>query len=131
VELSLLPWVPKAKFDFHVAEDARVHGETSRSLSTILDEVRAGNTVTQQLADKLAPLDQMRPDLQAQVDDRRFRARLRGSLVTAAKGAGWCFGLIAMVAGVAAVSPAFLNKLTWLLSLFYLGSGGTPGGQAG
>ena len=126
-----IPWVRVADFDAHVNDDTRVHAETSTSLSTILNEVRAGNELTRQLSDKVAPLDQIRSDLIAQVDDRKFRRRLVGTGKTLLTGVGWVAAFVGSIAAVAAVSPKFLTLLQWLLSLIWWSAGNGIGGTAG
>lgn len=109
------PWPTRAEHEAHLVDDARVHGETTTSLSTILAEVRKGNADTAALREAVAPLVPVSADLARIAAERKFRLQLAGLVVTAGKGIGWFAAFAGAIAGVMAISPGFTAWLKWLL----------------
>jgi hypothetical protein len=109
------PWPTHSEFVDHLRDDQRVHSETTRSLSTILDEVRRGNQDTAALRAAFAPLEPISRDIVETIAARSFRHQLYALLIVCAKGLGWMAALIGTVAGVAAISPGFAAWLKWIL----------------
>jgi len=110
-----MPWPTHAEFLAHLQDDMSVHAETNTSLQTILSEVRKGNEDTAALRTAFAPLQPISADLVKAVDERKFRMKLAGLVITLGKGIGWMAAIVAAVYAVAAVDPGFAAWLKQLL----------------
>jgi hypothetical protein len=109
------PWPSRGDFDEHLDEDARVHGETRTALGTILEEVRAGNALTDELRTTVAALSPYGAEIVEGAVNRRWRKQAYNYLVSAAKGAGWIAAFVGAMAAVAAVVPGFHDWLLWVV----------------